>query len=82
MLVQATTGWGIQLHANTGGAAKTPKSFQYLTSYKLKIRALKVLDVNPTIGRCLGVISLGANHAITKKTLGVWGNPLNKPTVP
>eukprot|EP00956_Cyclotella_meneghiniana_P002383 scaffold2679_cov85-Cyclotella_meneghiniana.AAC.5 len=30
----------------------------------------------------MGVISLVANHAMTKKTLGVWGNPLNKLTVP
>ena len=79
MLVQAT-----------GGAVKPSKSFWYLMSWKFD-RGKAVLKSKEEVSRHVisipqsdgttAVIPLEANH-VTKKTLGVWSNPLNKPTVP
>eukprot|EP00956_Cyclotella_meneghiniana_P029484 scaffold71429_cov59-Cyclotella_meneghiniana.AAC.1 len=79
MLVQAT-----------GGAVKPSKSFWYLMSWKFD-RGKAVLKSKEEVSRHVisipqsdgttAVIPLEANH-VTKKTLGVWSNPLNNPTVP
>ena len=86
---QATTDWGMLVQA-TGGAVKPSKSFWYLMSWKFD-RGRAVLKSKEEVSRhsisipqsdgTTAVIPLEANH-VTKKTLGVWSNPLNRPTVP
>eukprot|EP00956_Cyclotella_meneghiniana_P022380 scaffold42322_cov25-Cyclotella_meneghiniana.AAC.4 len=85
----ANTDWGMLVHA-TGGAVKPSKSFWYLMSWKfhngrakLKTKqelnqfSIAILQSDGTTA----VIPLEGND-VTKKTPGVWSNPLNKPRVP
>lgn len=85
----ATTDWGMLVQA-TGGAVKPSKSFWYLMSWKFH-RGKAMLKSKeelshfvmsiPQSNGTTATIPLEANH-VTKKTLGVWNNPLNDPTVP
>eukprot|EP00956_Cyclotella_meneghiniana_P008314 scaffold11103_cov25-Cyclotella_meneghiniana.AAC.4 len=69
---EATTDWGMLVHA-TGGAGKARlKTKQELARFSINI---------PQSNGTTATIPLEAND-VTKKTLGVWGNPLNQPTVP
>ena len=86
---EATTDWGMLVHA-TGGAVKPSKSFWYLMSWKFhkgkarlktKQELARFSITIPQSDGTTAAIPLEAND-VTKKTLGVWGNPLNQPTVP
>jgi hypothetical protein len=86
----ATIDWGMLIQA-TGGAIKPAKSFWYLLSWKFprgrpvlkqkrEYNSLRLVSIPQPNSHPVPIRLLDNLH--TEKTLGVWSNPLNAPTVP